>query len=85
MTSSFIDIVVSAHEGIIKPNPEIYQLLLQRNQLRAEDCVFIDDSEKNVIGARAVGIDAIHFIDPSQLRQELLARDLPLKPIGKRV
>ena len=83
LTSSFIDIVVSAHEGIIKPNPEIYKLLLQRNQLRAEDCVFIDDSEQNVIGARAVGIDAIHFIGPSQLREELLARDLPLKPIGK--
>ena len=85
LTSSFIDIVVSGHEGMIKPDAQIYKLLLHRNQLRAENCVFIDDSEKNVIGARAVGIDAIQFFSPAQLRQELLARDLPIQPIGNLV
>lgn len=84
LNDTFVDIVVSAHEGIIKPDPAIYNLLLQRNQLSAEECVFIDDSERNVAGAAAVGIDAIHFKDPEQLRQDLRQRGLPLKPTGTR-
>ena len=85
LTRGFIDIVVSGHEGMIKPDAEMYKLLLHRNQLHAEDYVFIDDSEKNAIGAHAVGIDAIQFFSPAQLRQELLARDLPIQPIGNLV
>ncbi|MEM7751600.1 MAG: HAD family phosphatase [Pseudomonadota bacterium] len=82
LNHSFIDVVVSAHEGLVKPEPEIYNLLLQRNQLAAASCIFIDDSAKNVRGAADVGIDAIHFVEPAQLRRDLLSRGLPLKPNG---
>ncbi len=45
----------------VKPEPEIYQTLLSRFQLLAEECVFLDDNEKNVIAARQLGIQAILF------------------------
>ncbi len=67
----FIDIVVSGEEGIIKPDPAIYLLLLGRNALEAEATVFIDDSPMNVDGARAVGMHAIHFTGPDGLESGL--------------
>ena len=63
--------MVSGDERVIKPDPAIYRLLLERNGLSAGDCVFIDDSEKNVRGAEAVGMKAIHFTTPEALRAEL--------------
>lgn len=78
LTSSFRDIVVSAHENLIKPDPAIYQLCLARNGLAAADCVFIDDSPYNVAGANAVGIDGIRFTDPETLRRDLAARGVPV-------
>lgn len=72
----FRDIVVSGDEGLLKPEAEIFRLCLDRNGLRAEDCVFIDDVARNIEGARAVGIDAILFEAPEQLERELSARGL---------
>ena len=72
----FHDIVVSGDERILKPDPAIYRLLLDRNGLAASSCVFIDDSEKNVRGAEAVGMKAIHFTTPDALRTELAGMGL---------
>ena len=72
----FRDIVVSGDERILKPDPAIYRLLLDRNSLAASSCVFIDDSEKNVRGAEAVGMKAIHFTTPDALRTELAGMGL---------
>jgi HAD superfamily hydrolase (TIGR01509 family) len=72
----FRDIVVSGDERILKPDPAIYRLLLDRNGLAASSCVFIDDSEKNVLGAKSVGMKAIHFTTPDALRMELVALGL---------
>lgn len=71
--SWFDDIVVSADEKLIKPDPAIFHVLLRRNNLDAASCVFIDDSAKNCDGARDVGMKAIHFQAPEQLEQELRA------------
>jgi 2-haloacid dehalogenase len=60
--------MVSAHEGIIKPEPEIFLRLLERFGLRAATTLFIDDSERNVAAARALGLQAVHFQSPPQLR-----------------
>ena len=68
----FRDIVVSGDERIIKPDPAIYRLLLERNGLAASDCLFIDDSLKNVAGAQAVGMKAHHFTSPENLRASLV-------------
>ncbi len=68
---SFDGVVVSAHEGVIKPDPAIYDILLQRYALSAPDCIFIDDSARNIEAARAAGMEAIHFVEPIDLRAEL--------------
>ena len=72
----FRDIVVSGDERLIKPDPAIFELCLKRNRLMAADCLFIDDSLKNVKGAEAVGMQAHHFTGPEKLRAELRARGL---------
>jgi 2-haloacid dehalogenase len=69
----FRDIVVSGDEKLIKPDPAIYNLLLNRNALVAADCLFIDDSEKNVRGAETIGMKAHHFTSPEKLKAELKA------------
>ncbi len=68
---SFDGAVVSAHERLIKPDPAIFRVLLERYGLQAGDCVFIDDSEKNVAAARGLGMKAVHFVEPIDLRAEL--------------
>ncbi|KPH79614.1 HAD family hydrolase [Bosea vaviloviae] len=68
---SFDGVVVSAHERVVKPDPEIYQILFERYGLVAGDCIFIDDSAKNVETARKVGMQAVHFVEPIDLRLEL--------------
>lgn len=78
LAESFIDIVVSGDEKLLKPDPEIYGVLIHRNNLQPEALVFIDDSEKNVEGARSVGMSALHFSSPDKLREELKGMGLPL-------
>jgi 2-haloacid dehalogenase len=57
----FEGIVVSGAEGVLKPDPAIYRLLCTRHGAVPARCVFIDDSVRNVEGARAVGMHALHF------------------------
>jgi 2-haloacid dehalogenase len=76
MLRGFRDTVVSAHERMVKPDAAIYHLLLDRNGLEAARCLFVDDSEKNVHGARAVGMRAHHFRDAEGLAAELRALGL---------
>jgi len=64
-------IVVSGVEGVIKPHPELYRILLDRYGLKAEECVFIDDNAANVAGAEAVGIRGILFEGEKLLREKL--------------
>jgi 2-haloacid dehalogenase len=72
----FIDIVVSGEVRLIKPDRAIYLRLLNDHRLDAADCVFIDDSAFNVHGAQQVGMQAIHFRSPAQLRQALTEMEL---------
>jgi 2-haloacid dehalogenase len=67
----FKDIVVSGDEKLIKPDLAIYELCLKRNKLKAAECLFIDDSLKNVKAAEAVGMKAHHFTTPEKLKAEL--------------
>ncbi len=68
--------VVSGEEHIIKPDPEIYKRLLTRFQLRAPDCLFIDDSPANVAAARQLGFDAVRFESAAALERELKRRNM---------
>ena len=68
--------IISAAEGVKKPSPEIYRLLLGRFGLKAEETVFIDDVKANADGAEAVGIKGIVFDgDAAKLRMTLAGLD----------
>ena len=69
--SAFDGIVVSGQEKMIKPDQRIYQLLLNRYKIKAEDSIFIDDNIANVKAARELGFHAIHFENATQLEAEI--------------
>ncbi len=75
----FRDIVVSAHEKLIKPDPAIYRLAIERFAIRPETAVFIDDSLPNVEAASDIGFNALHFTGPEKLRADLAGLGLPIK------
>jgi len=77
LSNSFRDIVVSAHEGLVKPDPAIFELFLDRNGVAAGDCTFIDDSPANAASAAALGFDVILFETPEALGVALRGRGLP--------
>lgn len=70
----FDGLLISGDEGIIKPDPAIYELLLDRFDLTARRTVFIDDRVENIEAARAAGLAGIHFHSAAQLRRELVER-----------
>tara|TARA_Y100001933_G_scaffold247178_1_gene279692 strand:+ start:601 stop:1233 length:633 start_codon:yes stop_codon:yes gene_type:complete len=72
----FEGIVVSGHEGMVKPEPEIFALLCARAGVAPEACYFTDDSAANVAGARAAGWQAHLFEGPEGLRAALIDRGL---------
>ena len=63
--------VVSGAEGYVKPDRRLFQLLLDRYGLCAEDCIFVDDNASNVEAARKMGMDGIVFGGADDLRQRL--------------
>jgi 2-haloacid dehalogenase len=67
----FASILVSGEERLIKPDPRIFQLLLERIGRAADACIYIDDNPKNAAAAAALGFDAVHFRSPEQLRADL--------------
>ena len=71
--SWFEDIVISGVEGVIKPDPRIFRILLERNAIAPESAVFIDDVAANAMAASRLGIHGIHFRSPAQLKKELAA------------
>jgi 2-haloacid dehalogenase len=72
----FDSIVISGKLKVTKPDPRIYRHLLETHQLVAGETVFIDDAPHNVAGAAALGIHALHFIDPAALRRSLVELEL---------
>jgi 2-haloacid dehalogenase len=68
--------VVSAQEGTVKPDPEIFRRLLDRFGLMAERTVMVDDAERNIAAARSLGMQTVHFRSPDQLRAWLVAAGL---------
>lgn len=63
--------IVSADEVCMKPEPQIYDLLLTRFGLRPEQTLFIDDMPANIMAARDKGIHTVHLTDPARLRGDL--------------
>jgi 2-haloacid dehalogenase len=68
--------LVSGDEKLAKPDPAIFHLLLNRYNLQAEDCLFIDDSKINIEAASRIGFETHHFTSAQELRQNLIHRNL---------
>jgi HAD superfamily hydrolase (TIGR01509 family) len=68
--------IVSGIEGVIKPDPRIFAALCARAGLAPRECLFIDDSARNIAAAQDFGMDAIHFTGPDALREGLDRRGL---------
>jgi putative hydrolase of the HAD superfamily len=64
-------VVNSARVGLAKPDPRIYRLAAELAGAPPERCLFVDDSEENVEAAAALGMRAVHFREPEDLRRAL--------------
>jgi putative hydrolase of the HAD superfamily len=68
VNDTLFDIIVFSSEvGVCKPDPRIFHSALERLGVDASETVFVDDREKNVNGAKALGIHAIHYRDRDQV------------------
>ena len=65
--------IISSEEKVIKPEPEIYQRLFAKFNLKPEECIFADDRAENIEGGKRLGMDGIVFSDSKQYERELRA------------
>jgi 2-haloacid dehalogenase len=63
--------VVSGEEKTRKPFLDIYEMVINRYQVDPASAVYIDDNARNLVPARELGMAAIHFRNPAQLREDL--------------
>jgi len=69
--SVFDEIIISCEVGMIKPDPAIFNLMLDRLDVKADESVFIDDRIKNIDGAKKIGLHTIFFTSREQALEEL--------------
>ncbi|MEK6950846.1 MAG: HAD family phosphatase [Nanoarchaeota archaeon] len=68
----YFDVIVTSYEAqAAKPQPAIFKYALDQLGLKAEECIFVDDQEKNIRAAAALGFKTILFSSAEQLQQEL--------------
>ena len=67
----FEAIVISGEVGLVKPDKEIFELLLARIGRPAGECLLVDDSDRNILAARELGFQTIYFRSPGQLAADL--------------
>ena len=72
----FEAVIVSGAEQLVKPDPGIFRILVDRHGLDPATTVFIDDLPRNVEAATALGFQAIRFTTPAALRGDLAAEGL---------
>ncbi len=83
----FRDAIVSGRERVIKPEPRIYEIVLERTGLEPADLLFVDDSAANIAAAAAMGFHVHHFTDPAAAAADRgKARPAlePFSPCGRR-
>jgi 2-haloacid dehalogenase len=68
---SFRDIIVSGKEKLIKPDPKIFQLAIDRFKIKANETIYIDDNINNVISAKKTDFITHHFKNPEKLILDL--------------
>jgi 2-haloacid dehalogenase len=70
--NAFDGVVVSGEEGLVKPDPAIFNLMTSRFKLSPARTLFVDDSQANIDTAGALGFQVHHFTDPVALRPHLV-------------
>lgn len=69
----FDGVIFSAEVGVMKPNPQIYHLAAESVGVKPPEALFVDDFIENIEGAKAVGMQTLHFTNPETARQQLTA------------
>ena len=82
LDQAFDQLIISAEEGITKPDPRVYRLAAERLGVEPSQAVFVDDFIENVEGARAVGMAAIHYQPGLDVRAALAAHGVEVPPAG---
>jgi putative hydrolase of the HAD superfamily len=67
----FDELIISAEVGLVKPDPRIFHLALEKLGEKPTESVFLDDVLVNVEAARSTGMTGIHFIQPEKAVDEL--------------
>lgn len=70
------DYVVSAHVGLMKPDPAFFALACRQFGVKPDEVLFVDDSAANIASAQRLGFDTHHFTAPAAIRPALEARGL---------
>ena len=74
----FHGLVISGREGVVKPDPAIFELLCERYDVTPERAVFVDDGATNIAAAAAIGFHTVQFRSADQCRSELISLGLDL-------
>jgi len=67
----FDDLFLSCREGLYKPDLAFYSLAIKRLGVNPEECIFIDDKEKNLPPAQSIGMKTVLFNNPTQAVKEI--------------
>jgi epoxide hydrolase-like predicted phosphatase len=65
------EIIISAEEGVIKPDPRMFEIAMTRMDAAPETSLLLDDSQENVAAAQDFGMRAVQFIDTQQAIGEM--------------
>ena len=75
INSIFTGGIYSYQEHLIKPNPEIYELIIERFNLNKNETIFFDDKEKNVKAAKETGLKSIVFTSLQDIKDNINFKD----------
>ena len=67
----FDEIVISSEIGLIKPEPAVFEHILQKLEVKPEECIFTDDNPKHTDAATKTGIHCIVYTSVPELKQQI--------------
>jgi len=67
----FDNLYVSARLSLKKPDPKIFEIIITREKINPQETLFIDDRERNILAAKALGFNTLHVTDKEQLAKDL--------------
>jgi len=68
----FDSLILSCEVGMMKPEPEIYSLAVNKLEIKPEECIFVDDKEENLVPANKMGMKTVLAKNPKQIIKEVL-------------